>query len=151
MSGERIRVSSGSPYESIIGFSRAIRVGDLIAVGGTAPIGADGKTVGIGDPAAQTKRCYEIIEEALKKAGADLSHVVRTRAFLKDISHWEAIGRAHGEVFADVRPASTMIQVTGFIDPDWLVEIEADAVVGDSAENWRNAWATSDDTGTPKK
>lgn len=151
MSSERILVSSGSPYEPIIGFSRAVRVGGIIAVGGTAPIGPDGKTVGIGDASAQTKRCIEIIEQALKEAGAGLEHVVRTRTFLTDISHWEASGRAHGEIFGAIPPVSTMVQVTGFIDPDWLVEIEADAVIGDCGDNWQNAWAASDDTGTPRK
>lgn len=148
MSKERKLVSSGSPYEPIIGFSRAVRVGGIIAVGGTAPIGLDGKTVGIGDPAAQTKRCFEIIEQALKDAGAGLEHIVRTRTFLTDVSQWEEIGRAHGEIFNSIRPASTMVQVTGFLDPDWLVEIEADAVIGDGGGNWQNAWAASDKPGT---
>jgi enamine deaminase RidA (YjgF/YER057c/UK114 family) len=150
MSSERKLVSSGSPYEPIIGFSRAVRVGGIIAVGGTAPIGVDGKTVGVGDPALQTKRCFEIIEQALKEAGAGLKHVVRTRTFLTDVSQWEAIGRVHGEIFGSIRPASTMVQVTGFLDPEWLVEIEADAVIGDGGDNWQNAWAASDDTGTPQ-
>ncbi len=143
MSNERKLVSSGSPYESLIGFSRAVRVGRIIAVGGTAPIGADGKTAGAGDPAAQTRRCFEIIEEALKEAGASLENVIRTRIFLTDMSHWEAIGRVHGEVFGEIRPASTIVQVTSLIDPDWLVEIEADAVIGDGEDNWDHAWAAS--------
>ena len=151
MSSDRKLVSSGSPYEPIIGFSRVVRVGGIIAVGGTAPIGEDGKTVGIGDPAAQTKRCIEIIEQALKEAGAGLEHVVRTRTFLTDISHWEASGRTHGEIFGSIRPVSTVVQVSSFIDPDWLVEIEADAVIGDDSGNWQNAWAASDNTRTPQE
>ena len=150
MSGERKLISSGSPYEPIIGFSRAVRVGSIIAVGGTAPIDANGKTVGVGDPAAQTRRCFEIIEQALKEAGAGLDSIIRTRTFLTDISHWEESGRAHGEIFNSIRPASTMVQVTGFIEPDWLVEIEADAVIGDGGDDWQNAWAASNNNGTPQ-
>jgi enamine deaminase RidA (YjgF/YER057c/UK114 family) len=133
MQQDRINVSSGSPYEPIIGFSRAVRIGSIIAVGGTAPIGPDGKTVGVGDPAAQTRRCIEIIRIALEQAGASLADIIRTRTFLIDMAQWEAIGRAHGEVFGDIRPASTMVQVSGFIDAEWLVEIEADAVLPPSA------------------
>ncbi len=152
MSLEHKLVSSSSPYEPIIGFSRAVRVGGIIVVAGTAPVGTGGKTVGIGDPAAQTRRCFEIIEQALKDAGAGLEHVVRTRTFLTDVLQWEEIGRVHGEIFGSIRPASTMVQVAGFLDPDWLVEIEADAVIsdGDGDDNWQNAWAPSDDTGIPK-
>ncbi len=126
-------VSSGSPYEPVIGFSRAVRVGDVVAVGGTAPIGADGKTVGPGDPAAQARRCFEIIRGALAEAGAGLGDVVRTRIYLTRIEDWEAVGRVHAEYFRDVRPASTIVQVVTLIDRDWLVEIEADAVL-DRAE-----------------
>jgi len=126
---ERQRVSSGSPYEPIIGISRAVRAGTVIAVSGTAPLGPDGKTVGVGDPAAQARRCLEIIRAALEKLGADLRHVHRTRTLLTRIEDWEAVGRVHGEFFRDVRPANTVVQVTRFIDPDWLVEFEADAVV----------------------
>jgi len=151
MNPRRQNVSSDGPYETKIGFSRAVRVGGIIAVGGTAPIGADGKTAGAGDPAAQTRRCIEIIAEALAKAGAGLEHVVRTRIFVTDIANWEAIGRVLGEVFGEIRPASTMVQVTSFIDPDWLVVIEADAVVGDDAADWEHAWAASDDIGKPAK
>jgi len=127
----RRNISTGSPFEPIIGFSRAVRIGKIIAVGGTAPIGPDGNTVGIGDPAAQTRRCLEIIEHALQQAGASLGDVIRTRTFLTRIDDWEAVGRVHGEIFGDIRPASTMIQASRFIDPAWLVEIEADAVVAD--------------------
>jgi len=125
----RTNVSSGSPYEPIIGFSRAVRVGNIIAVGGSAPIGPDGKNVGVGDPAAQTRRCIEVIRIALENAGARLEDVIRTRTFFTRQSDWEAIGRAHGEAFGTIRPASTMAIVKGLIDDEWLVEIEADAVV----------------------
>jgi enamine deaminase RidA (YjgF/YER057c/UK114 family) len=125
---ERKRVASGSPYEPVIGFSRAIVAGNHVSVAGTAPIMPDG-----GEPPAdayeQTKRCLEIIVEALREAGASASDVVRTRTYLVDADDWEDVGRAHGEVFADVRPASTMVVVTGFLDPRWKVEIEADAIV----------------------
>jgi len=126
----RKKVSSGSRYEPIIGFSRAVRIGNMIAIGGTAPIGPDGKTVGIGDPVQQARRCFEIILVALEQAGASLNDVIRTRTFLTRIEDWEAVGHVHGEIFDGIRPASTMIQVSRFIDPDWLVEIEADAVIG---------------------
>jgi enamine deaminase RidA (YjgF/YER057c/UK114 family) len=122
-------VSSGSPYEPRIGFSRAARVGNIVSVSGTAPIGPDRKTVGPGDPSAQARRCLEIIRSALEAAGSSLSDVVRTRIYLARISDWEAVGEVHGDFFRDVRPASTMIQVARFIDPEWLVEIEADAVI----------------------
>jgi enamine deaminase RidA (YjgF/YER057c/UK114 family) len=125
---KRSLVSSGSPYEPVIGFSRAVRVGNVVSVGGTAA-GSSGKPVAKGDPAAQTRATLEIIEKALQDAGASLKDVVRTRIYLVDIAHWEAAGRVHGEFFGDIRPASTMLQVAGFINPDWLVEVEADAVV----------------------
>ena len=126
---KRQNISSGSPYEPVIGFSRAVRIGNIVAVGGSAPIGPDGKNVGIGDPAAQTRRCIEVIKAALEKAGARLEDVIRTRVFFTRQSDWEAIGRAHGEAFGVIRPASTMAIVKGLIDDAWLVEIEADAVV----------------------
>jgi enamine deaminase RidA (YjgF/YER057c/UK114 family) len=126
---QRLNITSGSPFEPKIGFSRAVRVGSIIAVSGTAPIGADGKTAGVGDPAAQTRRCLEIIAAALEKAGASMKDVIRTRTFLTRIEDWEESGRAHGEFFGNIRPASTMVQVSRFINPEWLVEIEADAVV----------------------
>ena len=122
-------ISSGSPYEPIVGFSRAVRVGNFVAVGGTAPLGPDGKTVAPGDAAAQTRRCIDIIREALEKAGAGLEDVVRTRILLKNIQDWEAAARVHGEYFRDIRPVDTIMQVTTFIDDDWLIEIEADAII----------------------
>jgi enamine deaminase RidA (YjgF/YER057c/UK114 family) len=126
---ERKLVSSGAKYEPIIGFSRAVRVGPHIAVSGTAPIAEGGGVACPGDLYGQTKRCLEIIEKAINGAGAKLEHVVRTRIYLKDMKNWEDCGRAHGEFFKDIRPASTMIQIVQAIDPGWLVEIEADAIV----------------------
>lgn len=132
MSGNtRKRVSSGSPYEPKIGFSRAVRAGNVIAVSGTAPIGPDGATVGRGDPAAQARRCLEIICAAVEKLGGTPGDVVRTRIFLTRVEDWPEIGRVHGEFFGEVRPAATMVKVAGLLDADWLVEIEADAVVPD--------------------
>jgi enamine deaminase RidA (YjgF/YER057c/UK114 family) len=122
-------VSSGSPFEAQVGFCRAVRVGNIVEVAGTAPIGPDRKTVGVGDMYAQTKRCLEIITQALAEAGAEPRHVVRTRLILTDMSRWSEAARAHGEVFADIRPVCTVMEVSGFIDPDWLVEIEASAVI----------------------
>ena len=125
------RVSSGSHYEPRLGISRAVRSGHIVAVAGTAPLGPDGKTVGKGDPAAQARRCIEIIRNALEQAGASLSDVIRTRTLLTRIEDWESVGHVHGEFFGEIRPANTVMQVTRFIDPDWLVEIEADAVIED--------------------
>jgi len=125
---ERRRISSGSPYEPVIGFSRALVAGHHIAVAGTAPIMPDG-----GEPPAdaygQAVRCFEIVLAALREAGAGPEHVVRTRTYLVDAADGEEVGRAHGEVFGDVRPASSMIVVKGFLDPRWRVEMEADAIV----------------------
>ena len=126
---ERKLVSSGSPYEAIIGFSRAVRVGPFVAVGGTAPIGTDGKTVAPGDAGAQARRCLEIIRQALENAGASLSDVVRTRVMLKHIEDWQSVARARAEYFREIRPVDTVVQVAGFIDPEWLVELEVDAVI----------------------
>ena len=129
----RQHVSSGSPYEPRLGISRAVAVrpGRVIAVAGTAPLGSDGKTVAPGDPAAQMRRCIEIVRTALEQLGASLSDVVRTRILLTRIEDWETVGQVHGEFFGEIRPANTVMQVTRFIDPDWLVEIEVDAVVED--------------------
>lgn len=147
MTTDRKRVSSPSPYEKTIGFSRAMRAGNRIFVSGTAPVGSDGKTAGVGDAGAQAVRCFEIIAEALKEAGASVDDVVRTRMFITDAKHQEAVGRAHGRVFGDIRPAATMVVVSALLDPDWLVEIEADAVIGDDPRDWHNAWAPSDGKG----
>ena len=121
-------ISSGSPYEPKVGISRAVRVGSVIAVSGTAPL-LDGKTVGKGDAAAQARRCLDIIKEALERAGSSLDQVVRTRTLLTRIEDWQAVAAVHGEYFGAIRPANTIMQVTRFIDPDWLIEFEADAVV----------------------
>ncbi len=122
-------ISSGSPFEPGIGISRAVRSGVVVAVSGTAPLGPDGLTVGRGDPGVQTRRCLEIIEAALRSAGGSLSDVVRTRILLTRIEDWRAVTAVHGEFFREIRPANTVMQVSRFIDPDWLVEIEADAVI----------------------
>lgn len=124
---ERKRIGSGAPWESIVGYSRAVRVGDVIHVSGTVALDDHGQLVGEGDAYAQTRRVLEIIGEALERAGAGLEHVVRTRVYVTDITRWEEIGRAHGESFRDVRPATTMVEVRALIDPRMLVEIEADA------------------------
>jgi enamine deaminase RidA (YjgF/YER057c/UK114 family) len=129
MSDSRQRVSSGSPYESIIGISRAVRAGNFVSVAGTAPLDAEGRTAAPGDAAAQARRCFEIVARALGELGAGLSDVVRTRILLTRIEDWEAVARVHGEFFRDVRPVNTVMQVSRFIDPDWLVEVEADAVI----------------------
>jgi enamine deaminase RidA (YjgF/YER057c/UK114 family) len=128
MSG-RQNISSGAPWESTVGYSRAVRTGPHISVAGTAPVGDDGEVVGVGDAYMQTKRCIEIMAKALEEAGAGLEHVVRTRLFVTDISLWDAVGRAHSEAFGDIRPACTMVEVKALIDPDMLVEIDADAFV----------------------
>jgi enamine deaminase RidA (YjgF/YER057c/UK114 family) len=124
-------VSSGSPYEPKIGISRAVRVGNVVAVSGTAPLGPDGRTVGLGDAATQARRCLEIVAGALEKAGVSLTQVIRTRMLLVRIEDWQAVAAVHGEFFGAIRPANTIMQVTRFIDPDWLVEFEADAIVDD--------------------
>jgi len=126
---ERRSVSTGSPYEPIVGISRAVRIGEIVAVAGTAPLGPDGKTVGIGDPAAQARRCFEISRAALERLGAGLADVIRTRIILTRIEDWKAVAEVHGEFFRDIRPVNTIMQVSRFIDPDWLVETEVDAVV----------------------
>ncbi|MFL6212665.1 MAG: RidA family protein [Blastocatellia bacterium] len=125
----RQRVSSGSPYEPRIGISRGVRTGRIIAIAGTAPIGPDRQTVAVGNAAAQARRCFEIVQAALEQLGASLNDVTRTRILLTRIEDWEAVALVHGEFFKDVRPANTIMQVVRFIDPDWLVEIEADAVI----------------------
>ena len=125
----RQHVSTGSPFEPKIGIWRAVRIGNVIAVSGTAPLGPDGKTVAKGDSAAQARRCLEIIQSAIEDLGAKLSDVIRTRILLTRIEDWEQVAAVHGEFFAHIRPVNTVMQVVRFIDPDWLVEIEADAIV----------------------
>ena len=122
-------VSSGSPLEAVIGFSRARRIGEWIAVSGTAPLNQSGKTVHTGDLYLQTKRCLEISKEAIEALGGSIENVIRTRIMLRDISAWQEAAKAHGEVFAGIGPACTFVEVVGFINEDWLVETEVDCVV----------------------
>jgi len=129
---KRENVRGNSPYEPIVGYSRAVRVGDSVHVAGTTATGADGKIVGKGDPYAQAIQCFKNVEQALHEAGANFRDVVRTRMYVTDITRWEAVGRAHGQIFRDIRPVATMVEVSRLVDPDMLVEIEVDAVVGEA-------------------
>ncbi len=126
----RQNISGGSPYEPIIGFSRAVRMGNTVHVAGTGPVGAENE-----DAAGQTRRIFAIAAEALAKAGASFSHVVRTRMYLTRAEDWEAVGRVHGEFFAEIRPAATMVVVAALLNPAWRIEIEFDAVLPDSSPN----------------
>ena len=129
--GERKNVSTGTPWEPVVGYSRAVRIGSMVWVAGTTATGPDGRIVGRGDPAAQTRQVLENVKAALERAGARLDHVVRTRIYVRNVADWETIGRVHGQYFGQVRPAATLVEVSGLVDPDMLVEIEVDACIAD--------------------
>ncbi|MBT8164583.1 MAG: RidA family protein [Acidimicrobiia bacterium] len=124
-----MNVLLGNPYEELVGFSRAVRVGPFVSVGGTAPIGEDGETVGVGDAGAQARRCFEIVQIALERAGASMADVVRTRMMLTDVSDFEAVVAVRKEFVGEFKPVDTIVEVSRFVNSEWLIEIEADAVL----------------------
>ncbi len=126
---DRTNVSSGSPFEGSIGFSRAVKIGNVIAVSGTAPIATDGTTDSPGDVYGQTLRCLEIIQQAIEDAGGQMENVIRTRVMLTDVTRWKEAAKAHGELFGVIKPACTFVEVSGLINKDWLVELEADCIL----------------------
>ncbi|PTX43499.1 enamine deaminase RidA (YjgF/YER057c/UK114 family) [Christiangramia gaetbulicola] len=129
---KRELISNGNPLEDIIGFSRAVKVGPYITVGGTAPVDENGKTVGVGDIKIQTRKCIEILKAALEQAGSGLDDVVRTRILLTDINNWKAAVEVRSEFFRKIKPVDTIMQVSSFVNPEWLIEIEADAIIDEA-------------------
>jgi enamine deaminase RidA (YjgF/YER057c/UK114 family) len=128
---KRALISNGNPLEDVVGFSRAVRVGPFISVGGTAPVDENGKTVGVGNPALQARQCLEIIKGALEDAGSGMHHVIRTRVILTNIEDWKEVIKVRAEYFKEIKPVDTIMQVSRFINPEWLVELEVDAIVSE--------------------